>query len=186
MAILSNIKIRGTWREVGDAARTTVNMTPGTKEPSPRWKRRILLAEHSPIRQLMIKWKWSIKSWISVHFVRHKIGIEHYVSTQRDDRRTDQDGSRDSAAQSTRVTHECIANAQAIINISRKRLCMQAHAETREAWREMLKELKVKEPELVSVCVPECVYRGFCPEMKCCGFSDGAGFPKILADYRKK
>jgi len=187
MTILKNIKIRGTWREVADAARTTVNKEPGNGEPSKKWKKRILLAEHSPLRQLVIKWKWSIKSWISVHFVRHKIGIEHYVSTQRDDRVQDiKNISRDEAIQSTKVTHECIANAQAIINISRKRLCMQAHAETRAAWREMLEELKVHEPELVSVCVPECVYRGFCPEMKCCGFSKTIEFQQILTDYRRK
>lgn len=207
---IDGLKVRGSWREVADAARTTIGRGPGKKEPSSRWKKNMLLAEHSPIRQLMVKWKWSIKSWISVHFVRHKIGIEHYVSTQRDDRRakpkasslsdetngrqvsgadvstTDKVVERDGSAQGTRVNHECIGNAQAIINISRKRLCTQAHKETRAAWREFLLELKPHEPELVSVCVPECVYRGFCPEMKGCGFNETIGFPQILDDYRRK
>jgi hypothetical protein len=183
MTILNNIKIRGTWREVADAARTTINKKQGTNEPSSRWKKNILLAEHSPIRQLNIKWKWSIKSWISVHFVRHKIGIEHFVSTQREDITGK---SRDDKPQDSLVIHECIANAQAIINISRKRLCTKAHFETRAAWKEVLKELEAKEPELVSVCVPECVYRGFCPEMKGCGFSETIGFQQILTDYRRK
>lgn len=181
-----NLKVRGSWREVADAARTTVNMEPGTKEPSSKWKKNILLAEHSPIRQLMVKWKWNIKSWISVHFVRHKIGIEHYVSTQREDRNNEGINDRDIATQGTMVAHECIANAQAIINISRKRLCYQAHKETREVWKELLSELAKTEPELVSVCVPECVYRGFCPEMKGCGFSEASGFNKLLEDYRRK
>ena len=39
-----------------------------------------LLSEHSPIRQ-MFKWKWINLLLISVHFVRHKIGIRHFVST---------------------------------------------------------------------------------------------------------
>jgi hypothetical protein len=60
--------IKGTWREIADAARTTIHMEGGTKEPSSKWKKNILLAEHSPIRKLHIDWKWyGLKSWISVH-----------------------------------------------------------------------------------------------------------------------
>lgn len=188
---INTLKIRGSWREVADAARTTVSMKPGKKDPSSRWKKNMLLAEHSPIRQLMVKWKWSIKSWISVHFVRHKIGIEHYVSTQRDDRvastGTDErrDSRRDDKSQSAIVTHECIANAQSIINISRKRLCQQAHKETRDTWKEFLNELKEIEPELVSVCVAECVYRGFCPELRGCGFDETKAFEHLVKTYRE-
>ena len=38
------LKVVGTWREVADAARTTIRLEGGIKEPSPRWKKRILLA----------------------------------------------------------------------------------------------------------------------------------------------
>ena len=143
----------------------------------------MLLAEHSPIRLLKLDYKWTnIKSWISVHFVRHKIGIEHFVSTQRNDR-TKVD--RDKSTQDTIVSHYFEANAQAIINISRKRLCTQAHKETREKWIEFLdKEVKEKEPELYSVCVSECIYRGFCPEFTCCGFVNTDKCKKELIDYR--
>lgn len=65
--------------------------------------------------------------------------------------------------------HEFEANAQSIINISRKRMCFQASKETREAWREFLDELEIKEPELRLCCVPEGIYRGGCPEFKNCG-----------------
>ncbi len=178
------VKIKGTWREVADAARTTISMEKGKKEPSSRWKKNMLLSEHSPIRQLIIKWKWvNMKSWVSVHFVRHKIGIEHFVSTQRTDR-TGKD--RDKVPQSALVSHECIANAQVIMTISRKRLCMQASKETREAWKELLKEIKKVQPELADACVRECVYRGFCPEMYPCGFSETKEFSEKLKKYRKK
>ena len=50
--------VKGTWREVANAARTTIHMEEGTKEPSSIWKRRILLAEHSPMEQLLVKCKW--------------------------------------------------------------------------------------------------------------------------------
>ncbi|MEG1480000.1 MAG: thymidylate synthase ThyX [Kiritimatiellia bacterium] len=171
-----------TWREVADAARTTVNKEAGTGEPSSAWKKRILLSEHSPIRQLIFRWKWvGLKSWVSVHLVRHKFGIDHFVSTQRSDR-TGTD--RNSARQDTPVTHECIANAQAIMTISRKRLCAQASPETREAWQLLLAAIREEQPEVVACCVPECVYRGFCPEFKSCGFAQTAAFDAALAAYR--
>lgn len=176
------IEVKTTWREVADAARTTLHLEEGAREPSGAWKRRLLLAEHSPIRQLLVRWKWEdLKYWVSVHFVRHKVGIEHFVSTQRTDR-TRQD--RDLLLQSALVHHECIADAQAVINISRKRLCRQASPETREAWEAMLSGLRDLQPELVSVSVPECIYRGFCPELKPCGFARTGPFQAQLAEYR--
>lgn len=179
---LKYFKSRFSWRDVADAARTTIRMEEGDKEPSSAWKRRILLSEHSPIRQMIFKWKWvNLKYWVSVHFVRHKIGIEHFVSTQR----TDRTGvNRDENPQAAPVHHECFANAQALIFISRKRLCRQASTETTAAWRLVLDEVKKCEPELFSVCVPECVYRGFCPEFKCCGYAETEAFQKALHAYR--
>jgi hypothetical protein len=151
-------------------------------EPSSAWKKKILLAEHSPIRLLIIDWKWiDIKSWVSVHFVRHKIGIEHFVKTQRVDRTGNQ---RDQSPQDAKVNHECVGNAQAIINISRKRLCSSASKETRDTWLFFLEELKAIEPELHSVSVKECLYRGFCPELKCCGYVETEDFKIKLAEYR--
>ena len=139
------------------------------------------MAEHSPIRQMVFKWKWvNLKSWVSVHFVRHKYGIEHFVSTQR----TDRTGvNRDALPQDALVEHECFANAQAMIFISRKRLCHQASPETTQAWELVLDEVAKIEPELRSVCVPECVYRGFCPEFKSCGYAQTEAFRKAREAY---
>lgn len=175
------LKPRFQWRDIADAARTTIRMPEGTKEPTSGWKRRILLAEHSPIRQMVFKWKWiNLKSWVSVHFVRHKMGIEHFVSTQR----TDRTGiNRDELPQDSLVEHECFANAQAMIFISRKRLCHQASPETTHAWQLVLDEVAKIEPELRSVCVPECVYRGFCPEFKSCGYARTEEFKKAREAY---
>jgi len=33
--------------------------------------------------------------------------------------------------------------------------------------------------------VPECVYRGFCPEFKSCGYAGTAAFRAALAAYRE-
>ncbi|MFO7936750.1 MAG: thymidylate synthase ThyX [Kiritimatiellia bacterium] len=179
---ISNFKADFSWREIADAARTTIRMKEGQKEPSSSWKRRILMAEHSPIRLMLFKWKWvNLKYWVSVHFVRHKTGIEHFVSTQR----TDRTGvNREEAYQGAPVHHQCCANAQAVIFISRKRLCTQASKETREAWKLVLDKIAECEPELRALCVPECVYRGFCPEFKSCGYSRTDAFQEALHKYR--
>jgi hypothetical protein len=174
--------IKGTWREVADSANTTIHLEAGEKEPSPKWKRRMLLCEHSPIRQHIIKCKWyDIKSWVSVHFVRHKVGIEHWVRTQRTDR-TKID--RDELPQDNLIEHEFEANMQACINISRKRLCRLASQETREAWQLVLEQIKESEPELYNVCVPDCIYRGWCYEFKSCGFHKTEAYQEKLSEYR--
>ncbi len=60
----------------------------GDKDVDELWKVRILKAGHSPIRTLMFTIKLEIPYFVSVHFVRHKFGIEHYVQSQRDDRQS--------------------------------------------------------------------------------------------------
>ena len=168
---------------MADSARTTVNMDRGKGEPSPTWKRRMLLSEHSPIRQMFISAKWiNLPYWVSVHFVRHKIGIEHWVRTQRSDR-TGTDRAQN--LQSAEVEHEILANYQAVINISRKRLCRQASPETTQAWKAVLEEVKKQDEALYRVCVPDCVYRGWCMEYKSCGYHETADFRKKLEEYRE-
>ena len=160
------LKVIGSWRNVADAARTTIRMQGGVKEPSPKWKKTILLAEHSPIRKLLFSWKWSnLPYWVSVHFVRHKYGIEHFVSTQRTDRTgTDRTGARQDAP----VEHECFANAQAVMFISRRRLCSQASPETRAAWKLVVEEIAKVEPEVASAC----------------GYVNTPAFAEAVARYR--
>ena len=182
MASIKFLKVLGDWRGVADAARTTIRRDEGEGEPSSKWKKRILLAEHSPIRKLCFNWKWlDLPYWVSVHFVRHKYGIEHFVSTQRTDR-TGED--RNAKMQDAPVMHECFANPQAIMFISRRRLCNQASPETRAAWKLVVDEIAKVEPELAACCVPECVYRGFCPEFRPCGFCGTPAYEKMLAQYR--
>lgn len=172
------------WEKVKRAARTTISREGSGKYPDDNWKKSILLAEHSPIRRIKVSWKWkNLKSWVSVHFVRHKIGIEHWVTTQR----TDRTGvNRDELPQNALVSHECEADAQALINISRKRLCSQASPETRSAWREVVDKVRQCDPILASVCVPECIYRGFCPEFKCCGYAGTDEWAKRIEEYRSE
>lgn len=156
-----------------------------TKYPDEKWKRMILCAEHSPVRSLLVKWEWvNLPYWISVHFVRHKIGIEHFVRSQRNDRQSDYD--RNTAPQNAVVTHSCAANLQAIINISKVRLCKNASKETRLAWGVFLGGLITYMPEMNDFCQPSCIYRGgICPEPKSCGYNKTAQFEHCLKDYKE-
>ena len=180
------IKIKGTWRDVADSARTTIGKEAGTKEPSDIWKKRMLLCEHSPIRQLLVKAKWTdLKYWVSVHIVRHWLGIVHWVQSQRPDRLQKNAPNRDKEPQDTPVQHEIEVNAQALINISRKRLCKMAMPETREAWEELISEISKKEPQIAKACVPDCIYRGHCYEYKTCGFYKTVKYDIWLDQYRE-
>lgn len=173
------------WIRVVNAARRTVGKEPINKEPSNKFKKKILLAEHSPIRLLEYDWTWEdIKQWVTVHLVRHHEGCEKFVHTQREDRRT-LEVTRDLLPQGSLNDMDMTCNAQAFINISRKRLCSCASKETREAWKLVVERLEEEDPLLASVCVPECVYRGFCPEFdRCCGFVNTKEYQERLKKYR--
>ena len=179
------------WTRVLNAARRTIGKEPLEKEPSDSWKAKILLAEHSPIRLLEFDWGWEdIKQWVSVHLVRHHTGCEKFVHSQRGDRRElnkDYDiKSRDELPQGALNDMDMTANAQAMINISRRRLCIGcASKETREAWTQVINALREKDPILADKCVPECLYRGFCPEwMSSCNYCKSDSYKIALIDYR--
>ena len=160
--------IKGDWQEVVDTCRATSGKGSLGHEPSEDFKRRILIAEHSPIRRISVSWVWQgIKSWIATHWSRHK--WECFISTQR----TDRTGiPRDKLPQEAPVVFEGEANVQALIDTMRKRLCSQADPETRAYAEDFKAALHEIQPEISDVLVPNCVYRGFCPELKPCGFWD--------------
>lgn len=181
--LIERFDILGNWLDVKRAAMTTIGKDRPGVHPDDSWKKRALLAEHSMIRRMRFSWVWAdLKSWVSVHFTRHKIGIEHFVSTQR----TDRTGiNRDELRQDTPVRHECEANAQALINISRKRLCSCASPDTRRAWEAVKREVAMRDPVTASVMVRECVYRGFCPEFSSCGYCNTAEYAEEVKNYRR-
>lgn len=180
-----DIKVRALTEttEMLNRARRTVKKEALDKEPSDKFIRSIYLSEHSPIRDriftVSIK---GIKSWVATHLARHSVGYTPYISTQRDDR-VDYDGSRDDRKQGDLVDMDITLNAQAFINVSRKRLCHMAHPETVKVWRSVIDELAKLDPHLADVCVPECIYRGFCPEIHTCGLWETEHYKKLRADY---
>lgn len=145
----------------------TVGRT-STKAPTEEWIEKLIKAEHSPIRELWFGIHLTIPYWVSVHFVRHHIGVNHYVSTQRDDR-TDGTVSRADKPQGELVSHIMSINAQELIQMSHKRLCKQASQETRQVMKMIVDAVVSKCPYMKDVLVPLCVYRnGKCTEMFPC------------------
>ena len=173
------------WKRALNAARRTIGKAPLAKEPSKSWEAKILLAEHSPIRLVEFDWTWKdIMQWVTTHLVRHHEGCEKFVHSQRGDRRV-LPVPRNELPQGTLNDMDMTANAQAIINISRKRLCSCASKETREAWKQVVDAIREVDPVLADKCVPECLYRGFCPEfMNSCGYSKTKKFEEDLQKYR--
>lgn len=158
------LKIKGDWQEVVDDCRSTVGKDSLGKEPSKKFKTDILIAEHSPIRDISVKWRWvNMPHWVTVHWVRHK--WECFVRTQRSDRTGI---PRDKLPQDEPQTFVGEANAQHLIDTMRKRLCGQASLETRQYAEDLKRALHDTQPEIADVLVPNCVYRCGCPEMHPC------------------
>jgi len=136
------------------------------KAPLNKWYE----SEHSPIRS-QIFWveMEGIPSFVSVHLVRHHVGVEHFVRSNREDR-----GGVKGADRLTPVTHCMLINAQALINMARKRLCGKASKETREVMNQIKWKLRECDSDLADLLVPECVYRGGrCYEFSSCGYMKG-------------
>ena len=141
-----------------------------TKPATDEWKIRMLKCQHSPIRTLMFTIHLiDVPYWVSVHFVRHKFGVEHYVRSQRNDRQTQYD--RNSAPQNAPVNHIMEINAQELIYMAQKRLCSKAAEETKETMLAIVHEVVKLCPEFKQFLVPQCAYLGRCPEHRGCGLA---------------
>lgn len=78
-----------------------------------------------------------------------------------------------------------LLNAEEIINISRKRLCAKASAETREIVEAAIDKVSECDPDLAKHCVKPCVYCGFCREAKPCGYMKTRIYEKQRENYLK-
>lgn len=138
--------------------------------PTDEWKRKLIASEHSPLRELWFGIRMTIPYWVSVHFVRHHIGVNHYVQSQRNDRQDNYD--RTQAPQDEMVSHIMSLNAQELVFMAHKRLCHQASPETREVMEEICRQVIELNPEFECYLEPLCSYRnGKCTEFYPCGYN---------------
>ena len=147
----------------------TVGKT-STVLPSEEWKHKLIMSEHSPIRTLNFVIKMEIPYWVSVHFCRHFIGVTHFVQTQRNDRQDNYD--RETAPQGQMVSHMMYINAQELMFMARRRLCMQASKETRAVMTEICRQVEEQCSYMRGTLEPMCAYRGGrCTEFFPCGYN---------------
>lgn len=126
---------------------------------------KIYRCEHSPMRtQIFWVEMCDIPTFVSVHLIRHKIGVEHFVKSNRDDRGGNGDEDRN-----TPVNHAMLINAEALITMARKRLCRKAHPKTVEVMEAIRQAVRDEDLELYKRMVKNCVYRGGCYEPVSCG-----------------
>lgn len=79
-----------------------------------------------------------------------------------------------------------IVNAEAIINMSHKRLCAKASKETREIWENVIALIEEVDPDLAKHCVKPCVAScGLCREPKGCGFNKTEMCGKLIEGYKR-
>ena len=137
------------------------------KPPTEKFKRDILRARHSPIRELrFVFYLTDIPYWVSVHLCRH-VHAQPYVRTQRNDRQNEYD--RESAPQNAPVDMMWSVNGEELITIANKRLCNMASKETKELVRMICQKVNEVCPEFKSELVPMCVRNGgVCYEMFPC------------------
>lgn len=92
---------------------------------------------------------------------------------------------KDNADRYTPVNLGLCLNAQALLDMSKLRLCTGcAHHETVIVFRTLKSEIAKVDPELAKLMVRKCVYRnGLCGEPRCCGFNHTAAFKVELSDY---
>lgn len=131
-------------------------------------RNKMYLAEHSPIRERVF---WvtvdNVPTFVANHFARHHEGINQFHLSHRSDRC----GVPDQESNRLTPTHfEFSANAQALINMSRRRLCLQASTATRmvmEMIKDCIREIDIG---LANCMLPDCEYRSnVCYELNGCG-----------------
>ena len=178
------VERKSSWLDVVNAARFTQRLPPLDHEPSDKFKEQIIRAEHSPLRELRFEVRmYDIPYWVMGHLARH-VHAQPYVSTSRPDI-TKSRLDRNEMKQGEPVNLMLSLNAQELINISKVRLCNKASKETQHVWHEIILALCEIEPILASYCVKSCIYRGFCPEIKSCGFEKTELFEKLRTVYVK-
>lgn len=175
MAKVTVIKFDVDWTEIKNACRKTISMKDSSVTPSSKWKRDLLLAEHSPLRHSLITIDIEdVPFYVMGHIVRHSVGVTPYVSTSREDRTNI---PRDERRQTDLVSMRLDMNIQSLINISRKRLCNQADRQTQLLWLEVVKAIAEYDQDIAWACVPEGVRTCGCPEKfsQCCACENVIG-----------
>lgn len=134
-------------------------------KPSEMSLDKIYQCMHSPIRTQMFYVQLKhIPTFVSVHLARH-VTITPFVKSNREDR-----GGTGEENRYTPIDMDFIANAEALLNMSYKRLCMKASKETVYVMDKIKLCMQVVDYDLAFRMVPHCIKYRNCEELKSCGF----------------
>lgn len=90
----------------------------------------------------------------------------------------------DNSDRYTPVNLGLLLNAQSLIDMSKLRLCNQAHKETIQVFKSIQDRIVDIDPDLAGMMVRKCVYRGgICGESRCCGFNHTESFKNEMQEY---
>lgn len=150
------------WLTIKNACRTTISMGDSKVEPTEEWKKKLLVARHSPLRLGTILWQSEdVPFYVMGHMVRHNVGCTPFVSTSREDRTGI---PREERKQTDNVNLQMVANIESILNISEKRLCNCADINTIKYWKQVLEAIKEYDETIVWACAPSGIAHGGCTE----------------------
>ena len=105
--------------------------------------------------------------WLHVELVRHHVGLEKYVKSQRDDRNNNE-VPRGKKPQDAPVNVIIDLNAETLMTLMNKRLCGAATKEMQEFMLIIRKLVIETNPEFTEFLVPMCKYVHECKEFKPC------------------
>lgn len=127
---------------------------------------------HSPLRTILYRfYVEDVASWVTVHYVRHHIGVQFYVKSQR----TDRDPKlvdRALEPQGRLINMMFDINANSLLTMAQARLCIKAAPETRAVMKEMKVQLLEGDDydQIVGMAMqPPCEWYGKCFEPQPCG-----------------
>jgi len=146
------------------------------KKPSLKTFKQMVVAAggvpHSPLRTVLYRvYVEDVKSWVTVHYVRHGVGVQFYVKSQRTDR-DEGPVDRNKQPQDTPINMMFDINANAIVTMAQARLCSKAAPETRAVMKAMKEQLLQGDEydEILGMAMqPPCEWYSKCFEPSPCG-----------------
>lgn len=122
---------------------------------------KLLDAEHSLSETISFMVElYNIPTYVSTHLVRHRVGVTHFVSSNRN--------SKEDINRNTPVNHMMYINFQALRNMAKRRLCHKADNITRLVMERIKEEVIKINKGYGDLLIPYCIYRGKCVEPQPC------------------
>jgi len=177
-----DVELLTDWQLIADQAAFTQGMK--SFRITEDFLRDAIISRHSIIRAAFFRVTvYGLPYYAHVHFVRHSVGHNHFVRSQRPDSMNPVEYDRREAPQKAPVDWSDILNMESLFTMMGLRLCKQADSVTRAIAQDIKWAfVSHRDPFMNLVghyCLPQCEWRGGrCPEtFKSCGM-----YPTLFKD----